>query len=238
MFRDLPLDDPDVVAGKPLHGPNQWPSALPELRIAMSDYYRTLSGIAHDLLKIFALGLDLPEDSFSRHFKKPMNQFRVMHYPPQEPTDTSGHVGVRPHTDAGAFTLLYQDPVGGLEILSLDGDWILVPPVPESFVVNIGEMMKVWTDGVFAATPHRVINRSGQERYSMPFFANPDYDAVIAPILKNPAAKDHPHFATSVDRSRPTTSGEILHRVWSRIWPTSRVQRTDSESTREAVPGN
>jgi isopenicillin N synthase-like dioxygenase len=91
-------------------------------------------------------------------------------------------------------------------------------------------MMKVWTDGIFAATPHRVINRFGQERYSMPFFATPDYDAVIQPMMENPTPTEHPHFATSVDRSRPITCGEILHRVYGRIWPTPKVQRTDDDT--------
>lgn len=229
MHRELPVDDPDVQAGKPLHGPNMWPEEMPELKEAMSAYWQKMTDISYGILRLFAMGLDLEEDAFMHLFERPMNQFRVMHYPPQEPTDTSGgHVGVRPHTDSGAFTLLYQDEVGGLEILSQDGDWVMIPHVPGSFVVNIGEMMKVWTDGIFAATPHRVINRFGKERYSMPFFATPDYDAVILPMMTNPSPSDHPSFATSVDRSKPTTSGEILHRVYSRIWPTTTVQRSDA----------
>lgn len=97
--------------------------------------------------------------------------------------------------------------------------------------MNIGEMMKIWTDGMYAATPHRVINRYGLERYSMPFFATPDFDAVITPQLSNPdreKAAEMPRFATSVAGDRPITCGEILTYLYGRIWPSTKVQRVDA----------
>ena len=224
IHRELPPDDPDVIRMKPLHDVNQWPSAFPELRAQMLAYYDALTAFSFDMLKVFAIGLDLPEETFHQFFRNPMMQLRFLHYPPQEPSDDSESLGTRPHTDSGAFTLLAQDDIGGLEILKKDGEWITAPPVPGTYVVNLGEMMKVWTDGIYAATPHRVINRYGQERYSVPFFATPDYDAVIAPILSNPSPDLAPKFATSVERGKPITSGEILTQVYTRIWPGAGLQ--------------
>jgi isopenicillin N synthase-like dioxygenase len=220
---ELGPDHPQVAAGKPLHGANQWPRAMPSLREKMLRYHARLHEFALELLEMFALGLDLPERIFHRFFTLPMMQYRFLHYPPQGPTDPGDHLGTRPHTDAGAFTILAQDAIGGLEILLRNGEWIRVPPIADTFVVNIGEMMKVWTDGIFASTPHRVVNRYGEERYSMPFFATPDFDAVITPIIANPARASAPEFATSVDPGKGMTCGEILLRVYTRIWPNAGV---------------
>ncbi|MGD9945368.1 MAG: isopenicillin N synthase family dioxygenase, partial [Burkholderiaceae bacterium] len=163
IHRELAADDPDVLAGKPLHGPNQWPASIPELKPQVLQYYDAMSALSHTFLRMFALGLDLPEDSFTRFFRKPMMQFRWLRYPAQEPTESGDHLGTRPHTDSGAFTFLAQDDIGGLEILNRSGEWISVPPLKGAYVINIGEMMKIWTDGVLVSTPHRVINRYGQE---------------------------------------------------------------------------
>lgn len=222
-------DDPDVLAGKRLHAMNRWPEEMPGLRTAMLSYYEKTEALTFDLLNVFAIGLDLPEDTFSRHFKKPMSRLRLMHYPPQDPMDPSEQMGVRPHTDPGLVTLLSQDQIGGLEVLMPGGEWYAVPPIPGTYVVNLGEMMKIMTDGVFAATPHRVINRYGADRYSIPFFVDPDFDTVITPLMKNPdrTPRVEPWFATSESKDKPVTSGEILLRLFSRVFPSTAAVRTD-----------
>lgn len=227
-------DDPDVLAGKPLHQPNRWPRAMPGLQPAMLRYFDRTAELAYALLQLFAQGIDLPEDTFAKYFTKPMNRLRLMHYPPQAPDGDGEHLGVRSHTDPGTVTLLSQDRVGGLEVLTPDGEWRAVPPLDGTFVVNIGEMLKIWTDGIFAATPHRVINRYGQDRYSVPFFANPDFDAVIAPLVKNPntSPRAEPWFATTESKDRPVTCGEILLRLYGRIFPSARGARWDPAQTR------
>jgi isopenicillin N synthase-like dioxygenase len=230
IHKELPPDDPDVLAGKPLHGPNQWPSSMPEFRPKVMEYYNAMTDLSFTFLKMFAMGLDLPQDSFTRFFSKPMMQFRYLRYPAQEPTDSGDHLGTRPHTDSGAFTFLAQDDIGGLEILNRQREWIAVPPIEGAYVVNIGEAMKIWTDGVLVSTPHRVINRYGQERFSMPFFATPDFDAELHPIFENPskeALDTEPVFATSVERGKPVTCGEVLVKLYGRIWPSTRMQRVD-----------
>lgn len=230
IHRELPADDPDVLAGKPLHGPNQWPASMPELKPKVLEYYNAMTDLSFTFLKMFAMGLDLPQDAFTRFFRKHMMQFRFLHYPPQEPTDSGDHLGTRAHTDSGAFTFLAQDDVGGLEIMNRNREWISVPPIKGAYVVNIGETMKIWTDGVLVSTPHRVINRYGKERFSMPFFATPDFDAHLHPVLENPnkgALDEEPVFATSVESGKPVTCGEVLLKLYGRIWPSTRVERTD-----------
>lgn len=225
---ELPADDPRVLAGKKLHGSNPWPTAMPDLKPRMMRYYQQMWSLAQELLKLFALGLDMPETTFLKFFSEPMLMLRLLHYPPQRPDEIGDHIGTRAHTDSGAFTILAQDDTGGLEVCNIDGEWIRVPPIADSFVINIGEMMKVWTDGIFSATPHRVINRYGRERYSVPFFVTSDYDAVIEPMMRNPDQSNKaPEFATSLPRDRSSVCGEILSYLYWRIYPAYEGETAD-----------
>jgi isopenicillin N synthase-like dioxygenase len=219
IHAELPPDDPDVLAHKPLHASNPWPAAMPELRGLWLAYYALLGAFANEMLGLFALGLDLPESALHGFFRKPMMQLRMIHYPPQDPGDPGENMGLRPHTDSGAFTILAQDRVGGLEVMTRSNEWIEVPPLEGSFVINLGEMMKIWSDGTLLATPHRVVNKYGLERYSIPFFMTPDFDALIAPQIQNPNKSTAPSFATSVSGEDGRTCGEILVPLYDRIWP-------------------
>jgi len=186
MMLDLGPDDPDVSAGSVMHGPNAWPADAPSFssiafRTTMERYYAAVSLLSERLLGAFALALGQTPDYFRPYFRKPLTQLRLLRYPPQ-PRD-AGAQGVEAHTDPGAFTILLQDSTGGLEAQNRAGKWIAVPPIPHSFVINIGDMMQRWTNGRFASTPHRVANRTGQGRCSIPFFVNPDYGVTIAPVL-------------------------------------------------------
>jgi isopenicillin N synthase-like dioxygenase len=209
---ELPPDDPDVLAGKPLHGPNLWPDDLPGFKEAVLDYHATMTGFAGLLASTFARGLGMPTDYFAQFYRKPLIQVRLLHYLPQETQAALEGGDSRAHQDAGGFTMLQQDDVGGLEIKSKSGEWLIVPPVENSFVVNIGDTMRMWTNNRFASTLHRVVNHYGRERYSVGVFANPDYDTVIRPL------------PTCVDAEHPATfdkmlSGEALLYLYSRVWP-------------------
>ena len=175
---DLPLDHPDVIAGLPLHGPNQWPN-LPQFREPLEAYFVAVRNFGLNLLKLFARSLDLEEAFFIQHYTKPTILMRLMHYPPQEQAIESNSIGATAHMDFGLVTVLYQDPLGGLELQKPDGEWVAAPPVPGTFVVNLGQLMARWTNDVYGATPHRVVNRLGRERYSIPFFFNPNHDAQV-----------------------------------------------------------
>lgn len=180
ILHELPSDDPDVIAGKPLQGPNQWPQEQPALRTAALQYVELMEDLGNRIGKLVALCLDLPADYFRPYFERPTTFLRLLHYPPQPAEE--GLFGSAPHTDYGFITLLAQDDVGGLEVRNKQGEWIAAPPVPGSFVMNVGDMLSHWSGGLFASTPHRVINSSGKERYSQPFFFDPGMDTVITPV--------------------------------------------------------
>jgi isopenicillin N synthase-like dioxygenase len=219
--RPLADDDPDLLAGKPYHGVIPWPSAMPDLKPRMMAYYDRLSVLGYALLDLFEESLELAPGRLKQFFAKDMNSLRLLHYPPQAPDAPAAHLGARAHTDTNAFTILAQDPNGGLEVRNRNGEWLAVPPIADTLVVNVGEVLKVWTDGIFSSAAHRVINRSGRERYSIPYFMYPSYDALIAPILRNPdpASVAPEDLATSMPRDRPFLYGEFKSRNSARINP-------------------
>src|SRR5215813_1406529 len=219
--RPLADDDPDLLAGKPLHGKIPWPSAMPDLQPRMMAYYNKVNVLGYELLKLFEMALGLKEGELKQYFKKDMNSLRLLHYPPQQPDADGKYLGARAHTDTNAFTILAQDNNGGLEIRNRENEWVAVPPITGTLVVNVGEVLKVWSDGVFSSTLHRVINRSGKRRYSIPFFMYPSYDALIQPLLRNPdpsnVAPENLH--TSMPRDRPFVYGEFKSRHTAKIMP-------------------
>jgi isopenicillin N synthase-like dioxygenase len=196
--------------------PNLWPSGLPAFRKTLLAYDNAVEKLSFELLELFAVGLGVPEHTFVSRFKDPLSMLRLLHYPTQSATENA--IGSQPHTDSGAVTILAQDDAGGLEAVNDLGQWTKVAPIEGSFVVNIGEMMKLWSDGRFSATPHRVINVSGKDRISIPFFANPDYDEVIAPVISAEKRRRELHLVGHVHRGADMTSGEILTRSWNRLW--------------------
>ncbi len=207
LMLDLGPDDADVKRGSVMHGPNRWPEDAPKFRAALDAYYSDMTGLTGRLLEAFALALELPVDFFRGFFKKPLTQLRLLHYPPQPPDEPSAQ-GVEAHTDTGAFTILLQDEVGGLEVRNRAGRWIDAKPLAGSFVINIGDMMQGWTNRRFVSTLHRVANRSGRDRISVPFFANPDYDAIIEPIGGGgPSLACGPHVETAYRRAWPRAEG-------------------------------
>jgi len=210
---ELGADDPDVRAGKPLHGPNQWPGALPGFRDAVLQYYGLMDGLMRRLLQGFAMAAELPRDGFDHLFRKPLTQMRLLHYPAQD-VSQDAMIGARPHRDFGFFTILQQDDVGGLEVSNPSGEWVVAPPLKDSFIVNVAEMFQLLTNGRFASALHRVINRYGRERYSVPFFANPSYDVVLTPL---------PQF---VDDAHPPqygsyAVGEEQFNFYRSLWPSA-----------------
>jgi isopenicillin N synthase-like dioxygenase len=194
---DLPPDDPDYVAGNPMLGPNTWPD-LPGFAEAVTAYYDAVLAVGHRLLWAFAVALGEDPDVFSRHATKTPSQLRLVHYP-FNPDAEDGH-GIGAHTDYECFTLL-KPTAPGLEVLNGAGEWIDVSPVDGTFVVNIGDMLELWTDGAFVATSHRV-RKVVEERYSFPLFFNVDYHTEVKPL---------PQFAADGATTRPALrAGEHL----------------------------
>lgn len=200
--RDLPLDHERVKAKLPLHGPNMWPD-LPGWREVMQDYYDRMVALGKLLLSAFAVSLGLKKNYFEPWLGIPMTTLGPLHYPPQSGRITEAQLGAGAHTDYGCLTLLHQDSSGGLQVKGLDQRWIDAPPIPGTFVVNIGDMMERWTNGVFRSTPHRVINVSGHERYSLPFFFDPDFYAPVECLPTCLKPGETPKYP-------PTTAGQHL----------------------------
>ena len=178
---ELGLDDPDVAAGKPLMGPNQWPAALPELAPTLMEYSAAVMDCGRSLLRGFAVSLGLDLDFFRERFAKPLARCSLIYYPPQPIESGSDQFGVAPHSDYGGLTLLNQDDTGGLQVRTRAGEWVTATPIPGTFVVNIGDLMARWTNDRFISTPHRVVNSSGKARYSVGVFFDPAFDTVIDP---------------------------------------------------------
>jgi isopenicillin N synthase-like dioxygenase len=202
-------DRPRRGGGLPLHGPNRWPADKPWLEPAAMAYFDATIALGRNLLKIFAAAVGKDEGFFLQYATKPMVQSRLFHYPPQE-SFTNLELGAAAHTDYGMLTLLAQDPIGGLELCTRGGEWVAAPYVEGTLVVNLGDLVKVWTNDVYVSNPHRVANRTGRERYSIPTFFNLDYDTPVACL---------PEFAPSegAPRHAPIKSGDYLVRRFAAV---------------------
>ncbi len=178
---DLPKDDPDVLAGQPLRGPNVWPEGQEVFRSALTKYYDEIGRVGGIVLRGVAVSLGLPPAFFTSRYAKPLQRTQVIYYPARTPVADPNHFGVAPHSDYGCMTLLYQDQVGGLYVLNKEEEWIAAPPIEGSLVLNVGDLLERWSNNRFVSTKHMVRNRSGQERMSIATFYDPDYSALVDP---------------------------------------------------------
>lgn len=178
---ELSSDHPDVAMGLPLHGANLFPD-VDGFRSTVLEVLSALTELGHLVMRGLSISLDLDPAYFhDRCTKDPLVLFRIFNYPHLGAQRDPGHWGVGEHTDYGLLTLLYQDESGGLEVRSPRG-WISAPPLPGTFVCNIGDMLERMTGGHFRSTPHRVRNDSPQDRLSAAFFFDPNFHARIEPI--------------------------------------------------------
>ncbi|MCT9812095.1 isopenicillin N synthase family oxygenase [Acidovorax sp. Be4] len=202
---ELPADHPLVLAKTPVHGPNLFPD-LPELagfKETILEYMAAVTQLGHRLMEGIALSLDLPADYFAaRYTADPLILFRIFNYPSQAvPEGLDVAWGVGEHTDYGLLTILYQDDVGGLTVHTPQG-WVTAPPVPGSFVCNIGDMLDRMTGGLYKSTPHRVTrNSSGRERFSFPLFFDPNFAARVQRIEGLAGAPDRDDSAERWDQA-------------------------------------
>ncbi|OAA60286.1 Oxoglutarate/iron-dependent oxygenase [Niveomyces insectorum RCEF 264] len=195
---EIPTTHPYFVNKKLNSGPNQWPEALGDdltaFQAANLAYYRATFRLAADVLKAIALSLNLEENFFAPFMDGAVATMRLLHYPVQEPDDDEKLIrGIGAHTDFGAITLLLQDDVDGLQVWDQNNQlWIDVEPTKGAYVVNLGNLMQRWTNEVYKSNIHRVINKSGKERYSIPFFTsgNPEYVVTCIPSCVAPGEKN------------------------------------------------
>jgi isopenicillin N synthase-like dioxygenase len=188
---------PEAAPSGPFFGPNQWPEEVlvPGFREAIYGYHEEMKSLSMILLSGIARSLDLAPGFFEAKLRNPICIQRLLHYPPQTGLVDESIIGIGAHTDYGNLTILAQDDVGGLQVMNRDGAWVEGTPLPGTFVINIGDLVQRLTNDVYLANLHRVVNTSGRERYSIPFFIDADYDAIVAPLpscvsADNPARYD------------------------------------------------
>jgi polar amino acid transport system ATP-binding protein len=214
-----------VLAQTPMHGPNQWPEEGKMREVVLSTM-QSMTELGQLLLEAVALGLGLPASYFAKRFREePTRLFRIFHYPEHEWPEESDEWGVREHTDMGFLTLLKQDDSGGLQVKARDGQWWDAPPKPGTLVLNIGDMLELWTWGILKANPHRVRNASRRGRLSFPFFFDPGWNGSLEKIERSLLPQDWLDKAHSGAEKRwdgldlqkigpETTYGEF---VWSKV---------------------
>lgn len=199
--------DPAAGSSFPESGPlakNLWPSRPAELRRVWTAYFRTMERLAASLLRISAVGLGLPEDYFDQKIERQMSVLRVLYYPNQPEEPLPGQLRAGEHTDYVTITILRQENEqrpGGLQVCNRRGDWVDVPVVPDSFVINIGDMMELWTNDRWVSTMHRVLNPPraralDSRRMSIAFFHEPNYDTPIECLPTCSSAENPPKYPT------------------------------------------
>jgi isopenicillin N synthase-like dioxygenase len=228
---ELGPDDRRVRLGWPMHGANLFPSELPELRPVVLAFMAAQREVARDTLRALATSLDLEPKTFERSLtREPLSLFRIFRYP-SPPPEKARAWGVGEHTDYGLLTVLKQDDCGGLEVKTPSG-WVSAPPIPGTFVCNLGDMLDRMTGGRYRSTPHRVRNTSGRSRCSWPFFFDPAFDAVVGPL---PGAMVRPVEVDAAERwdrasvhALKGTYGDYLSGKVSRVFPALADTLTDA----------
>ncbi|WP_029686514.1 isopenicillin N synthase family dioxygenase [Tatumella saanichensis] len=184
---DRPVNnDPSAPLWRKMQGPNQWPAMLPELKTIVTRWQVEMTRVALELLRAFAVALSLPRDAFDELYgDAPNEHIKLIRYPGR--TQHESRQGVGAHKDSGFLTLLLQDEQGGLQVEVTPNNWVDVQPLAETFVVNIGELLELATNGYLRATVHRVISpRATQQRLSVAFFLGAQLDRVV-PIYQLPS---------------------------------------------------
>lgn len=177
MMREDTEARPDIY----LSGPNQWPQ-LDGFRTACEAYAQAMNGLGYRLMSLALEAVGATDRSILDAFQTPTIWLRLLRYPPQPPQAPEDLFGSAPHKDFGCLTLLAQDDVGGLQVQTPAGHWVDAPPIGDAFIVNVGDMLHRLSNGKLLSTPHRVINVTGRERYSVPFFFDPHVTAEITPL--------------------------------------------------------
>ncbi|XP_074292922.1 protein LATERAL BRANCHING OXIDOREDUCTASE 1-like [Silene latifolia] len=160
---------------------NQWPLYPSHFRVACEEYTQEMVELSFKLLELIALSLGLSADRLSGYFKDHASFVRINYYPSCPFPHLA--LGVGRHKDSGALTILAQDDVGGLEVKrKMDGEWIPVKPIPDAYIINVGDVIQVWSNDRYESVEHRVKVNPVKERLSIPFFFNPSYYVMVKPL--------------------------------------------------------
>jgi isopenicillin N synthase-like dioxygenase len=172
-----------------MHDKNRWPCDLPGFREPLEEYIDRMHLLAEQTMSLLAETLGLSADHFAAFCNEPLANCRIARYPPE-----GAEAGT--HCDFGALTFLLQDTMGGLQVFDrVTGGWIHAEPIPGSYIVNLGDLFPVMTNGLYPSTPHRVVHLAGQERISVPFFYTGAFDYVVRPLPQFVELGKEPRFA-------------------------------------------
>jgi isopenicillin N synthase-like dioxygenase len=202
VSHDRGADHPDVVAGIPLRGRNQWPpeALVPGMRRDMMAYFHAVGAMCDRMLPVFAVALDMPADCFTRYFADEAHATaRFLHYPPQAAGEDN-LFGQAPHTDNSFMTALARTDVPGLAVRLPSGEWFPPPVIPGTFLINLGNIMRRWSNDRFLSTPHGVLNDSGSDRYSIAYFHSPNPKSVIECLPSCLSADNPPRYPPALYR--------------------------------------
>jgi isopenicillin N synthase-like dioxygenase len=172
-------EEQTATATSRLIGPNRWPAFQPSLRQSIYPFFDAATQCAETLLRGFAIAGGHREDLFTAHSDLPVSRGSMQYYPPRPDDAADDHFSLAPHTDFGVLTVLAQDEVGGLQIQDLNGDWIVAPPLDDTLVINVGDLLGRWSNDTYRSTPHRVINSSGRERLSLVLAYDPNAETMV-----------------------------------------------------------
>ena len=206
LHLEIAEDDP-IRRACSLYGPNRWPMNFAVMSTVVLAYWRACDRLGQRLLSALATIMGVDAAWFLSLFNKPLTNMTLLHYPPQESKNRG--FGIHPHKDTDALTLLAPDSVGGLQVRRRDEkEWLEVQAEDDALVVNVGDLLELWSGGYFVSTPHRVLNYSGAERYSFPYFMVPRFDVLVEPLIPV-----QPGFSR-----QPVPVGEVSAEVWRTNW--------------------
>ena len=212
---ECPVDHP-VRAECPLYGSNRWPDYVPGMAELVLDYWAQCQRLSATLLAALAESIGIEPAMILAQFETPLTNMTLLHYPPNPFQEEQ--VGIHPHKDISALTILHPDPNGGLDVQTREGIWVEAIGPPEALLVNAGDLLELWSGGKFVSTPHQVVNRTNSHRYSAPYFAVPNHGAVVAPLIQT---------VPGFDRD-PVPVGQISAEVWRTNWPDEDPSAVDS----------
>jgi isopenicillin N synthase-like dioxygenase len=212
------------MPGQPKFEPNIWPARPPDFRSAFEEYYKAMEQLAFRLIAIYERALKLSPGHLATLFSEHASIVRVHHYPAQKVAPLPGQIRIGAHTDYGAFTILKVKKVPGargFQVLTKQKEWIDVEPHDDSFLINIGDLMMTWTNDKWQSNLHRVINPTEEsenvERFSVPYFAQPNYDALIQCISSCLEPGEQPKY-------EPISAGAYRAKKFEQLYERARAR--------------
>lgn len=220
LHYEIEPDDP-IRQHCSLYGPNKWPNNSRQLKSTVTSYWCECDRVTQNLLGAISDFLGLDTIYFKEVFQQPLSNMTLLHYPPANPNNDSP--GIHPHKDTDVLTILAPDPVGGLYVRSRDSQqWIAANGPDDALIVNVGDMLEIWSAGYFVSTPHKVTNPQGTDRYSFPYFAVPRYDVLVEPLDFDETVLSK-RFSIEASERRSMHCGDVSEKIWRSNWPDAKA---------------